>query len=542
MMNFRAFLAPLRRWWWLVLGTTVIACISSFLLLREVPSIYQARATLMVGRTMAVLNPNSNELFLGRQLARVYADMAERAPIRDAVQERLGLEELPEYEALVLPDSQLIEIVVTDTIPERSQAVAEELSRQLVLASPGNPESADQDRARFVDEQLSYLEVKIQETQEEIAQRQTELAEMVSARQIEETQLDLIALQDKLNTLQANYAALLSTTREEAINTITVFEPPTLPDEPVGPKVGMLVAISGAMGLLLGSGASYLLEYMDDTLKSVSQITEGLDLPILGYIPKVKALDGKAGGPPLALQSDPDSATAEAFRLLRANLLFACGESIPRIIQITSLGAAEGKTTVAINLAASLERADMRVLLVDSDLRRPEIHRALELSNDAGLGDAAMDGLDLASVMQRVDSPPISVITSGSRVEDPTEIMGSERYSHFLDTLRASADFTILDSPPLLVADALVLASKVDGVLLVIEPGRVSISAARAIIEQLANAKAKLLGVVVNRIPRGSGFPIGEPHYLSYLSRTDRRPEKDEKGTREESTAGPHGV
>jgi len=153
-----------------------------------------------------------------------------------------------------------------------------------------------------------------------------------------------------------------------------------------------------------------------------------------------------------------------------------------------------------------------------------------------------MDGLDLASVMQQVDTPPISVITSGSRVEDPTEIMGSERYSHFLDTLRASADFIILDSPPLLVADALVLASKVDGVLLVIEPGRVSISTARALIEQLANAKAKLLGVVVNRIPRGSGFPIGEPHYLSYLSRTDSRPEKEERETREGSAAGSHGV
>src|SRR5688500_8180777 len=149
-MELNKYIFPLRKWWWLVAASTLIAAIFSSLSVLRQPAIYQARTTLMIGTTITNPNPSSNELFLGQQLAAAYADLANREIVRDATKNALGIDRLPQYIARALPNTQFIEITVNDIDPERAQKVANELAAQLILMSPTSAQSGGQGRQEFI--------------------------------------------------------------------------------------------------------------------------------------------------------------------------------------------------------------------------------------------------------------------------------------------------------------------------------------------------------------------------------------------------------
>ena len=227
-MELKDYLRPLRKWWWLLLLSTLIAAVFSFLAVSRQPPIYQTRVTLMVGRAIDNPNPTGSDFWLTQQLANTYADIAKRDPVRQATMDALGLTWLPEYTVRVVPNTQLIEIAVTDTDPVRAQAVANELANQLIQQSPTSGGPEQQQRQAFIEQQLNELEKGIEETKAQIDSKQEELANMFSARQIADAKNQIQALQDKLNTLQANYASLLANTEKGAINTLTIIEPAAL--------------------------------------------------------------------------------------------------------------------------------------------------------------------------------------------------------------------------------------------------------------------------------------------------------------------------
>ena len=212
-MNLKDYVSPLVKMWWLILAAALVAGMSSFLVTRQQPMIYQSRATVMVGRTLENPNPNNTDLWLTQALASTYADVAKREHVRDATMAALGLSSLPEYAVKVVPNTQLIEIAVVDTDPQRAQAVVGELTNQLIKLSPSGSDPADQPRQSFVDQQLDQLEASIKATQDEITNKQAELAQMFSARQIADTQALITALGSKLTAMQANYASLLQSTK-----------------------------------------------------------------------------------------------------------------------------------------------------------------------------------------------------------------------------------------------------------------------------------------------------------------------------------------
>jgi capsular polysaccharide biosynthesis protein len=142
-MELKKYIFPLRKWWWLVVASTLIAAIFSLLSNLRQPTIYQARTTLMIGTTINNPNPSSNELFLGQQLAATYADLANREIVRNATMNALGMKGLPDYIARALPNTQLIEITVNDTDPERAQKVANQLAAQLILIGPIGAQSEE---------------------------------------------------------------------------------------------------------------------------------------------------------------------------------------------------------------------------------------------------------------------------------------------------------------------------------------------------------------------------------------------------------------
>ena len=259
-MELQEYIAPLRKWWWLIVTATLIAGTVSYLSARQQPDQYRARTTLMIGRAIDNPNPSGAEFWLTQQLAQTYAEIASRQPVRDATMVALGLDWLPVIGVRALPDTQLIEIAVSDTSPQRAQAVANQLSHQLILQSPtSSEEMEEQSRQSFISDQLDGLEIKIEDTQVEITEKQEAQASATGARQLADLQAQVAASQVKLAILQSNYADLLSNSRQGAINTLNIIEPASLPTVPVGPVAATTVLVAAAIGFTLATGASYLL-------------------------------------------------------------------------------------------------------------------------------------------------------------------------------------------------------------------------------------------------------------------------------------------
>ena len=513
-MQSQRIITPLRRWWWLLLISGALAAGSSILSMRSIPLTYRAVSTLIVGQTLDNPNPNSGEFFLSEQLASIYASLAMREPIQESVRSKLNLDKLPDYSVRAIPNNQLIEISVTDTSPLRAQAVANEIATQIILQSPGSAGQEEEIRAQFISSQLDFLQSRIEETQSELAALQVQMSEMVSASDLERAQETQTTLQERLLTFQTNYSTILSSSNSGAANTLRVFETAQLPDKPIGPGRPIIVMIATMLGFGLAAGGAYLVEYFDNRLKSPEEISAALDLPIIGYIPDSKQLRETSlkvkGHDP----ADPTSQAGLSFELLATNLTFRFGETPPRSMLVTSLKPGSGKSTVAYNLSLQLARQGQRVTLVDADLRAPDLHRRFGLEAFPGLSDAVRESIPINRVVQKTSDSRLRILTSGDEVEDCSQIFRPPEIVRILAQLKDKNDLVIIDSPPIVVSEALLLASKVEAVLLVVRPGEIDEFAANVLLGQLASSQANVLGLVVNRIPRYlvSAFGISPYH------------------------------
>ncbi len=509
-MDLYEYLKPIRKWWWLLVAATIVAAVSSSLATLQESQVYKSRTTLMIGRTIDDPNPTSGQFALAQQLADSYADIANREGVRNATMDALGTTWLPEYLASALPNTQLIDITVTDTDPARAQAVAAELANQLILAGPSGIDQEERDRQAFINQQLDDLERQIQETQDNIAALQSELGSLTSARQISDTRSQIRVLETKLTDLQRNYGTLLSNTERGAVNTLTVIEPANLPIRPVNENKMITILSASAIGLMLATGAAYLLEYLDKSIKSPDEAERIFKAQVIGYIAEITEGSGKP-----FIMENPRSTIAEAFRSLRTNLEFAAvGEPLQTIL-VSSAGPDAGKTSVASNLAISIAQGGKKVILIDSDLRRPGVHQFFGIQNVNGLGDIFQGNLDPHDAITLWDENRLSILTAGSHIPNPAEILGSRLMDNIIQTATELADVVIIDGPPFIVADASILASKVDGVLVVIRPGHTHREAAESMAEQIERIGARVVGLTLNRIPRGSAEYYGRYWYYA---------------------------
>ena len=318
-----------------------------------------------------------------------------------------------------------------------------------------------------------------------------------------------------LNSLEAVRLARAQNTPN--VKPVELAIPPS-PEDPISPIPNQSGMLGAALGLALAVGIAFLVEYLDVSLKTMDDVERVLGLPVIGYIAQLRHVDGSSES--LYVTRQPRSPVSEAFRSLRANLEFAGVDKPIRRILITSSGPNEGKSTISANLAAIIAQGGKKVYLIDADLRRPKVHRFLRLPNQYGLSDLFRTVMPLSSVAQKSEEHEnLHVITSGALPPNPAELLGSARMDSLLAEAEKEADVIVLDSPPTLVADAQVLSSKVDGVLLVIYPGHTHADAALATLEQLKRAGAHLVGVVLNRIPRDrADYYGGYRHYSPYYS------------------------
>ncbi len=314
------------------------------------------------------------------------------------------------------------------------------------------------------------------------------------------------------STLLSNYEAVRLARLQNTPNVVQVEKAlaPTIPIQ-AGPLRNII--LGAIIGLLITGIIAFTLEYMDDTLKTPQDIANVLGLPVVGYVVNESGMDKNEGTP--YVSANPRSPMAETFRTLRTNLEFASVDKSLKTILVTSPGAGEGKTTVATNLAAVMAQANKRVILLEGDLRRPRVHRALGMSNQIGLSDVFRGQLDIRDVARYSKVKDLAVITSGSLPPNPAELLGSARMGQILARLVESASVVIIDSPPFVVTDSTVLAAKVDGVLLVMQPGKTHAEAAKTMIAQLNRAGAHVVGVVLNRVSRKTSSYYGYYRYES---------------------------
>ncbi len=333
--------------------------------------------------------------------------------------------------------------------------------------------------------------------------------------------MQLSQLQSTLSLYQQIYINLLSSletvhlARLQNTPNVVQIEAATQPDVPVRPKPVLYTLLAALVGLMLAGGIVFLTEYLNDTLKTMEDIEKVLHLPVVGTIADMKNTEG--GEQSVHVIKQPRSPVSEAFRSLRTNLEFASVDKPLSRILVTSAGPSEGKTTVAVNLAAIIAQGGRRVMLLDADMRKPHVHHFLNIPNRIGLSDLFRGSLSPKSVAHRLEGLyEASVITSGSLPPNPTELLGSAKMDRILEEVCKDSDVVIVDSPPSLVADFQVLAAKVDGVVLVVQPGRTHADAAQGTLEQLQHAGAHVIGVVLNRIPRDYLAYGGYNHYSRY--------------------------
>lgn len=323
-------------------------------------------------------------------------------------------------------------------------------------------------------------------------------------------QANLTLYQQLYSTLLSNYEAVRLARLQNTPSVVQVEQaiPPTNPIQP-GPLRNVI--LGALIGLLATGTLAFILEYLDDTLKTPAEISNILGLPVVGFVANESGMEKNEGIP--YVTANPRSPMAETFRTLRTNLEFASVDRPLKTILVTSPGTSDGKTTVATNLAAVMAQANKRVILLEADLRRPRVHHALGMSNHIGLSDVFRSQVDIRDVARYSKVKDLAVITSGKLPPNPAELLGSARMVQILSRLVESASVVIIDSPPFVVSDSTVLSAKVDGVLLVIQPGKTHAEAAKAMVAQLNRAGAHVVGVVLNRVPRKNANYYGYYRY-----------------------------
>jgi len=270
-------------------------------------------------------------------------------------------------------------------------------------------------------------------------------------------------------------------------------EPPGTPFTPTPVRDLMLALVAG---FALSLGLVFLLDYLDDTVKTPDDVTGKLKIPFLGLAPKVSIQ-----GPPLLSQWVPHE-FGEAFRSLRTSLVFSSGAAPTRVVMVTSAQPLEGKTTTVCNLAIALAMGGPRVLVIDADMRRPGVHRALGIENRTGLSHVLTGQASMDDTLVALDHPKLWVMTAGLPPPNPSELLGSDQMQILLDeTKRGRFDWVIIDTPPVIaVTDAVVLSAVVGGIAFVIGSEMTAHQHAARALATLTGNGAHLLGAVLNRV------------------------------------------
>jgi polysaccharide biosynthesis transport protein len=362
-------------------------------------------------------------------------------------------------------------------------------------------------------------------------------------------------LKSNVETAKSLYSDFLQKTNQANLevaqqhSNMHVIQPAKAPKAPVAPDRTRTIIIGFVLSLGCGIGLVLFLEYLDNTIKSVEDVSRYVQLPALGVIPMIssatprqlRAANGKnklKGRAPaeksalaVALESanlvpfDTRSSAAEAYRALRTSVLLSAAGQPPKTLLITSGQPGEGKTTTVVNTAISLAQLGASVLIIDCDMRKPAIHKMLGAEQAHGLSNYLSRDVEVGGLIQKLQMPNLSLLACGPIPPNPAELISSDKMRKLLAELTDRYDHILIDSPPLMnVTDPVILSTMVDGVMLVVSWGKSTREVARRVRMELTSVGAKIFGVVLNNVDlRREGHD--DYYYYRYYSYGQHRDE-----------------
>ena len=526
---------------WIILLTTVIGAGVAFYFSYTAPTIYRATTTLEMDPTAGSLNdPNTAYSYVyyaqmvAEQAVKGFSMRLESPEFTQEMQDRLGLAQMGgSIDIQQVEESQFLRISAESEDPALAQALADTAAQVLIEQET----SRQQARIR---EALDELEAEIEAREEEIAETRQQLALLGAS---DETSSEFVRqersqLESRLSRNETRLLVMLDSAEEfrraltQRADYLSVYTPARLPGAAMGQPIAQRTLLGAATGLVIGLSLAFLLEYLDDTIRTPEDVKRSLRVGVLGSLPRLQGTPSDSLH--LAVAQDPFQPVSEAFRSLRTSVQFSGVDGPLRTLVVTSPLPTEGKTFTAANLAAVMAQGGRRVILVDGDLRRPTQHRLFGLPREPGLTSGmfsppaeARDAVPSASAPQPVtggegrwgflrdtDVDGLRVLTSGEQAPNPAELLASHRFELLVSWLKTQADLIIFDSPPVLaVTDASLLANQMDGTLLVVDAGKTRRPAALRAVERLNAVGGNVLGVVLNRLASGSD---GYYHYYYY--------------------------
>jgi capsular exopolysaccharide synthesis family protein len=503
---------------------------------------------------------------------RVYPDQVRAQQVTDTRIIRITIEDADPQHAADIANAMVEALIRQNELLETGRYTASDASLQLQIEQVeaqinAYQKNLDNLSTETVNEQVRQVETLMKPLQEEMTQVQQEIAILTPAYSAErkekivelqarlgqiqplfqlyqEIYTNLVVLgnsggiglndtatverlQSTLELYQQIYLNLINTreairlARLQNTQSLAQIDAASVPTAPVRPQPLNNTMLSGMIGLMIAASIVFLIEYMNDTVRTPEEIQHVFGIPLVGFIAEIQSF-GK-GEADVYVKRQPRSPVSEAFRSLRTNLEFSAIDKPLKTILVTGAEVGDGKTTVAVNLASIIAQGGKKVLLLDADLRRPRVHRYLGMHNKAGLTDLFRETHRIEEIkhdFEQSSSSSMSVISSGSLPPNPAELLGSRKMEAILKDLAGAVDIVVIDSPPAMVADAQILAAKVDGVLLVMTPGRTHLGAIRSLHEQMTTAGAHILGFVFNRIQRNSEY-----YYRGYSYYSPERPQ-----------------
>jgi capsular exopolysaccharide synthesis family protein len=502
-MELRQYFRVVWKWWWLILVAVFIASASSYYASKKAIPQYRSKTTLMVGRVTQNPDPNSAELYLGQQLASTYMQMVKREPVLRATVESFGWninwEQIaPKITTNVVPNTQLIEIYATDSDPNIAKNLADTVAQQLIKLSPTGSNQVSNEQLVFIQTQLADLQEKISTGKNDLIDLNSQLDAANSARQIQDIQDQVNILETKISNWQATYAELLKTVEGGDVNTLNIVEEASIPSVPFSPNTRMNVLLAAAIGLVLSVGGIFLIEYLDDTIQSLEDTQQLVNLPTLAKVGRIK---GNKYDSKLVALENPHSLEADSFRMLRMNIQSISGWQAIRTILFTSAEPSVGKSVTISNLGIVMAQFGNRVILVEADLRKPAIHRLFGITNTIGLKDLIIKSdLPVSDYLRETKIENLKLLTCGSEQVSSVEVLGSERMKDIIKELSSLADVVLFDGPPaLMFSDTFLLGKLVNGVVIVSRAGRTRTELLIRTVNDLRLAGINLLGVVIQQ-------------------------------------------
>lgn len=283
------------------------------------------------------------------------------------------------------------------------------------------------------------------------------------------------------------------------VNNVSVIDRAQVPLKPTKPKAKQNILLAIIVGLFGGIGLAFMVDYFDNTIKSVEDVKNILDEHILGSIPDIEQKEESKKDKIVLFE--PHSPVSESYKAVRTEVCRLIGQSegLKKVILITSAEPQAGKTTTVSNLGISLAQKGNKIILVDADLRKPQLHRIFNLEKHQGLSEYLADGANIDSIIKDTEIENLKVITSGKIPRNPAELIGCAKIKDFIQDLREKFDFVIFDSPPIIsVTDPVILADMVDAFIQVVRSGKAFVPVVLRARERLENIKARSLGVILN--------------------------------------------